>query len=814
MSLMLRVARAIALASLFIGPVHAQSDPVPNTWSLTGSLPSPKYNHTLIVFDSGGALAAGGCDTFSCTTPSRASSTYDPATGLWTPAGDLVGNRTSHAATLLADGRVLASGGCVNTVGCTGIATAELFDPGSRTWQSTGALNTGRRSHVSLRLADGRVLVTGGIGICNSQVCTTLASSEIYDPQTGQWTGAAPMPQQRVGHVATLLNDGRVLVVGGCAGTGLPCAASGAIAYDPALNAWSAAGAVLTPRTQATVTKLADGSAILAAGLNSQGFMETNVERYDPALNAWSAAGSLLVARVGATASLLQTGQILIAGGSGASAELYDPATTLSNITGSMVVARGGFPAVALQTGDVLAAGGVDQTNTAVASAELYHPGAGPLARLSTGALDFGLVEAGTVAGPLFVDVTNNGTPVLVIDSLSLSGPARQEYFATRLCPGGIVQPGASCRIAVQFVPMALRQRNARLGVHDNAPDSPQNVSLTGFAYAIASNQWAPGDDMAAGRSEHTATILNDGTVLLAGGSASPSADTFDPASGTSEATGPMTTTRHAHTATLLDDGRVLVAGGGRSSAELYDASSRSWSATGGMVTSRRNAVAALLPDGRVLAAGGCDGNPCASAELYDPAQGTWGPAAPMNINRAHATATTLADGRILVAGGGSSTAEVYEPSTGRWLGTGHMRQSRSSHTATRLADGRVLVAGGCSDDPCKSAEIYDPVTNRWTPAANMTRGHVRHAAAALADGRVLVSGGTYFCDPEFGFCFTTDQAEIYSPATNRWIRTGKLIAARELHTATLLPDGRVLVTGGVSDTHVAPYGTTELFTP
>jgi N-acetylneuraminic acid mutarotase len=142
------------------------------------------------------------------------------------------------------------------------------------------------------------------------------------------------------------------------------------------------------------------------------------------------------------------------------------------------------------------------------------------------------------------------------------------------------------------------------------------------------------------------------------------------------------------------------------------------------------------------------------------------------------------------------------------------MRQSRSSHAATRLADGRVLVTGGCADDPCRSAEIYDPATNRWTPAATMTRGHVRHAAAALADGRVLVSGGTYFCDPEFGFCFTTDQAEIYSPATNQWTRTGKLIVARELHTATLLPDGRVLVTGGVSDTHVAAYDTTEIFTP
>jgi hypothetical protein len=95
-----------------------------------------------------------------------------------------------------------------------------------------------------------------------------------------------------------------------------------------------------------------------------------------------------------------------------------------------------------------------------------------------------------------------------------------------------------------------------------------------------------------------------------------------------------------------------------------------------------------------------------------------------------------------------------------------------------------------------------------------MLTGHVRHAATLLSDGRVLVEGGTYFCDPEFGFCFTTNKAEIYNAASDTWTNTGRLLVPREQHTATRLPDGRVLVTGGVNDEHVAPFNSTEIFTP
>ena len=808
-----RAAVAFVLISTCISAL-APADPAPNSWSATGSLPSPHDGHTLSLLDSGDVLAAGGCPDFFCNMPSRAAATYDAATGLWTATGDMVGNRTSHAASVLASGKVLVSGGCVNTAGCAAIASAELYDPGARTWSGTGAMANARRSHTSSRLPDGRVLVTGGIGTCNSQICIVLANAELYDPQSGMWSGAASMPGPRVGHVATLLPDGRVLVVGGCSTTGLPCNVQPSLVYDPTLNSWSNTGAMVAPRTQAAATLLPDGRVVVTGGVNSGSFAEQSVESYDSTSNTWAPAGTLTQGRFGATASLLASGQILVAGGGTASAEIYDPATAHSTPTASMTVSREGFAAVTLATGDVLAAGGVNSADQVLASSELYHPGAGPLASLNTGTLDFGLVEIGTTSAPMFVTVTNSGTTVLVINGLALTGFAQHEYVALPLCPGGAVAPGASCRILVRFRPLGLRDRNATLAIEDNAPDSPQQVALTGFGYAIAPDQWAPGGNMSRGRSEHTATVLPDATVLVAGGSAGPSADTFDPAASAWQATGAMTAPRHGHTATALLDGRVLLAGGGNASAELYDPASRHWSATGAMADARRDAAAARLPDGSVIVTGGCGGNACTAAERYDPAQGTWSAAAPMHVARVGHTATMLADGRVLVAGGHSAGAEIYDAATGMWSATGSMHVSRTSHTATLLADGRVLVAGGCNGDPCKSTEIYDPAGGNWTTAAHMQRGHVRQAAVALADGRVLVSGGTYFCDSEFGFCFTTDLAEIYAPATNTWARTGKLIVAREEHTATLLPDGRVLATGGVSDTHLAPYNSTEIYTP
>jgi len=285
-------------------------------------------------------------------------------------------------------------------------------------------------------------------------------------------------------------------------------------------------------------------------------------------------------------------------------------------------------------------------------------------------------------------------------------------------------------------------------------------------------------------------------------------------------AAGSLIETRGRHTTTLLANGKVLVTGGGAggalTSAELYDQATGSWSRTGMMSEAPAEApTATLLPSGKVLVAGGWDGHVRASAELYDPGTGTWIGTGAMNLGRFYHTATLLLDGKVLVAGGSGSAgnrsaAELYDPRTGSWTATGRMREARAGHTATLLHDGRVLVVGGGSsdggprDDPLASAEVYDPHTGTWTGTGSLNAGRSGYTATLLPDGKVLVSGGdsgTLLVQPDASGPgpdpLTLSSAELFDLGSGSWTAIGSMTEARSGHTATVLPDGTVLVTGG-----------------
>ena len=302
------------------------------------------------------------------------------------------------------------------------------------------------------------------------------------------------------------------------------------------------------------------------------------------------------------------------------------------------------------------------------------------------------------------------------------------------------------------------------------------------------------------------------------------------PTSGTAlfAATATMTTARDGHTATLLPDGKVLVAGGHAtsenrsfSSAELYEAGSGTFSPTGSMVQPRMGHTATTVRgDGgvRVLIVGGFDDSSqktTVSAELYDPEAGSFTATGSLSQARFGQTATLLADGRVLVAGGQSralalNSAEVYDPRTGAFATTGSMAQSRFGLTATLLPNGQVLVAGGYNAAQMwlASAELYDPTTGKFSPTADMESPRVFHAAVALADGRVLITGGI----GKHGGSLAP--VEIYDPATGRFSSTGSMTKPRSWHSVSLLSDGRVLVAGGQNDKTGGFLSSTDIFDP
>ncbi len=344
-------------------------------------------------------------------------------------------------------------------------------------------------------------------------------------------------------------------------------------------------------------------------------------------------------------------------------------------------------------------------------------------------------------------------------------------------------------------------------------------VTVTTF-----SSRFTPTGSLNEARGLHTATLLPDNRVLVAYGSNSSSytnatgyvglssIEVYDPGTGTfTEIVGDDGAGIFGHTATLLPNGMVLLAGGfvnsvwdyggstSSNGASLYDSATGEFSGPGNMTASRGSHTATLLASGKVLIAGGADQDPTgtglASAELFDPITGTFTETGSMAVGRFLHTATQLQDGRVLIVGGvltsasdPVATAEVYDPATGIFTMTGAMATARERHTATLLADGRVLIVGGTtSTGATATVEVYDPSTASFSVTGSMAEARTFHTATLLPNGRVLVAGGGD----------ENSTAEVYDPVTGSFSITGGMEIGRSGHTATLLPNGSVLVTGG-----------------
>jgi len=351
--------------------------------------------------------------------------------------------------------------------------------------------------------------------------------------------------------------------------------------------------------------------------------------------------------------------------------------------------------------------------------------------------------------------------------------------------------------LTVAFVPSCRAQVTT-----DNAK-SQTNVVLDGTLKVT--------QRMSAQRASHTATLLNNGKVLITGGfvgeeNSLASAEIFDPTTNGFSRAEDMRVARSSHTATLLPNGKIFIAGGFNGnyldSAEIYDPATGRFTSAPKMTTARSNHVAVLLNNGKVLLAGGVGTGWTflASAEIYDPTSNTFATTGTMTTARESHTVTLLKDGQILITGGHQgrraaitiySSCEIYNPANGTFTSAGNLTVKRHKHDAVLLADGRVLIAGGSDErdgaGAYRNAEIYNPTNKTFAAVSNMnaSRYKLQGTAVLLKNGKVLIAGGA-------------SRAEVFDPTTNTFsFAFGDMGTIRLFATATLLQNGRVLIVGG-----------------
>jgi hypothetical protein len=324
------------------------------------AMATPHSNAQALLLHDGRVLVAGG---FGSGTYPRNAELFDPATGHWSNGGYMSTGRSQAAASVLESGKVILSGGTTSTVR----PNAELYDPATNAWSPGGTL-AGRRLHTSTLLGTGKVLVTGGL----DSTSTALKSTSLYNPATNAWGTGGLLGTARYSHTATLLEDGSVLVAGGLSGLANSDTLASAERSSNGVTGWTATGSMATPRSAHTATLLQDGRVLVVGGDDTSGEEVASAELYDPASGVWAPAASMAKRRAFHTATLLRDGRVLVRGGFSpgegdlASSEIYNPATNTWSAGPALATPRATHTSTALRDGRVLTAGG-----EALASSEL-----------------------------------------------------------------------------------------------------------------------------------------------------------------------------------------------------------------------------------------------------------------------------------------------------------------------------------------------------------------------------------------------------------------------------------------------------------
>jgi hypothetical protein len=382
-----KMSRRFVLSSLLLtgllGGAAFKAVAAAGSFSFTGSLNTARYGHTAMLLPNGEVLVAGGLDINGnppATNPLASAELYNPATGKWTVTGSMSEARAAFTATLLPSGEVLVAGGSGNNGPC--FSSAELYNASTGQWTPTGSMTQPRCSHSATLLPTGEVLVAGGVETLAVTPDTppTQATAELYNPSTGTWHTTGSLNTSRGGQGAVLEN-GQVLVIGGYhnSSTAFFAGLASAELYDPSQGSWSVTASMQLALSAATPVLLPNSDVLIA----------NDAQFYNPATATWVNTGALpKVAGPPGTASPLQNGNVL---GSGTTCNysgcghvptsacfLYTTSTNSWSIAGSMNHPRIRHTSTLLPSGKVLVVGGYSRTLggpiTILSSAELYTP--------------------------------------------------------------------------------------------------------------------------------------------------------------------------------------------------------------------------------------------------------------------------------------------------------------------------------------------------------------------------------------------------------------------------------------------------------
>jgi large repetitive protein len=680
-------------------------NPSTGIFSATGNMRVGRQLHTATLLNNGMVLITGGVDP-SYNVESSAE-IYNPATGTFAVTGSMHTTRWNHSATMLVGGKVLVAGG--EDLNSAGITSAELYDPTTGIFSPTGNMNTGHYDHTATVLSSGLVLVAGG------RSWGTTASAELYDVRTGAFTSVGNMKSARYNHTATLLNDGRVLLAGGAVDSPTQTAEI----YDPATSIFTLTGSMSVPRVVHTSTLLGNGTVLIAGGGNNSGDL-SSAELYDPVAGTFSATGSLLVARASEQPAFLPSGYVLVpggynypaGGGSQITAERYQPVSlTPSGLTSiSIGPATTWVPlgtTVQLSVTGTLTGGGTE-----------------PLTAVSW-------TSSSNAIAPVTNDIGNRG---------HVFGSANGTATVTA-CVGGI------CASTVVTV---APHSNFLIG-----STSGDSSSSTFESYDDNGARLQTGN-LSVSRSQHSTTLLNNGTMFVAGGSTSSGSWQILDMHGNAIGSGSLLNGFYGHLAVRLGNGNIFLGGG----------------------TPAPGAWEIHSPTGALVSSGSLLGKrtPGAGAVL-------------------------LQNGNIWISASGSGNKSdecswEIRSSTGAFVSNGTLQSCYASGKVFVLGNGDVLLVGG----------VNAPGTYE-----------IRTQAGAFVRSGTLVNGfdgnsGAVQATSNNIFLFEQGYWEYIgfdANANQSFDTIGTLLDGRTGSRAVMTSTGNIFITGG----NIAP-ATWEMYTP